>query len=437
MLFSFKTRFTCVTLFSLLYAAHGDCNALGKSLSESPVKGIDTNITQKMLGEYQYELAKSEGKGSAIVVAVPKEPRAIRVVLETRTYYESQDGQTLSRGCVYKGNCTLQEGGFFLCPTGGDEHAALRAEAEEHPHFKQIFENSRVEIHPTEQGFFLKGRDDAVCGLNAATMEGNYTKQVTAKNVDSKKVTAYKQILKSFPSDTKPLGAFITLAQKAFFKTFTKADSVETRHAAFKVFYAYYMSILTTINDDNDGFLASLNANNDYRGTNYGKRFGFLIEHAGEGSYVASPNYEYIKKTFKNYLPEEFTLYFSYFEKHPVGYMYRDIKNHDGLREAIMVAEKLITKYPKSEFSEQMKNDVKFDVRVYISGIDNYPIGVGEPYSLNPIVKASFEKFLKQNKDSKFYDIVQAWYKRLQENNFIIDNDFNSLLIEKIEKMDL
>ncbi len=255
---------------------------------------------------------------------------------------------------------------------------------------------------------------------------------LAAANIDSKKIEAYQETLKNIPPQTKPLGKRIALAKNAFFKTFTTKDSQTTKSAAFKIFYAYYNSVLDEINKDADGFLASLNANTDYKGRSYGKRYGFLIEHVYYEAYGASASTVYLQNTFKNFLPKEFALYFSYLQLHTTGYLERDIKNHDELRKGITIVENFLREYPSSEFAERLKQDLLYDVGAYIRGVDGYSLNAGG-YNLEPAAKTSFEKFLQQNKSSQFYSLVDAWYKKLKQDKFKIDYDYANTLLAPLE----
>ncbi len=255
---------------------------------------------------------------------------------------------------------------------------------------------------------------------------------LAAKNIDTKKIETYQETLKAIPSHTKPLGKRIALAKNAFFKAFTSQDSQATKAAAFKIFYAYYGSVLDEINKDEDGFLRNLNANTEYKGRNYGNRYGFLIDHIYEEAYGASVNTTYLKNTFKNFLPKEFALYFSYLQFYTTGYLERDIKDHDELRKRIIIAENFLKEFPTSEFAEEFKQDMLYDVGVYIRGVDAYSLNAGG-YKLELAAKASFEKFLKQNKESKFYGLVDTWYKKLKQDKFKIDYDYANTLLDTLE----
>ncbi len=298
--------------------------------------------------------------------------------------------------------------------------------------FEGIQAGNTIKIPFYSEQFFDASTN--TCVVNHYLNEkGAFKGSYSSKNVNNERIAAYKETLKNLPKDTKPIGELIALAKNAFFKTFNARDSEYIRTEAFKAFYTYYNSILSEINKDADGFLSSLNANTEHKARNYAKRFGFMIEHMGEGMYGALADNSYLKKTFKNYFSEEFELYFSYWEKHPVGYLQRNIKKHDDVRQGIILAETLLKKYPDSVFAKELKENMLYDIQAYIRGVDGYSINAGG-YRLAPAVKNSFEKFLKQNKDSQFYDLVTNWYEKLQKDKFNIDYDYAESLLEKNNK---
>ena len=77
-------------------------------------------------------------------------------------------------------------------------------------------------------------------------------------------------------------------------------------------------------------------------------------------------------------------------------------------------------------------------VDTYLMGNDLKPIFDRNPddtKSLNKASKKSFEHFIKHHKSSKYWPIVNEYYKKLEQNNFLYSPDINGWLIDRLESM--
>ena len=71
----------------------------------------------------------------------------------------------------------------------------------------------------------------------------------------------------------------------------------------------------------------------------------------------------------------------------------------------------------------------------YLEGIDNSPIfDKWNTRKMLPEFKESYEKFLSENKDSKYYSMVEELYNKSKENDFNWGRDFDAWLYEYHKK---
>lgn len=77
-------------------------------------------------------------------------------------------------------------------------------------------------------------------------------------------------------------------------------------------------------------------------------------------------------------------------------------------------------------------------VETYLMGNDLRPIfdwGKDDSRKLNKKSQKSFEHFIKYHKNSKYWDIVNEYYNKLQQNNFIYSAKINAWLIDELESV--
>ncbi len=261
---------------------------------------------------------------------------------------------------------------------------------------------------------------------------------VAQAEVDTIKVATFEQDLGTQEPGLSPLGKYLLLGKDLYFKTFTESDSQETRDAGFLVFYEYYTKMLEEINKDT-AFLdqASYSATKEQRAkvAAIAAEYGFKIDHLGEGTFGAIPDTNYLSKTFGKFLSNDFKAYFT-FIKNSQGYAQDAglMIGHDELRKLIILGDAIAQKYPDTKLSTQILGELEFMVGSYLAGLDNTPI-YGAKRKLEPEVKASFERFLRENKKSTYYPTVKAVYDMLKKNNFTVTQKVLSNIWEIERKM--
>lgn len=89
----------------------------------------------------------------------------------------------------------------------------------------------------------------------------------------------------------------------------------------------------------------------------------------------------------------------------------------DELRKRIIFWEEFINKYPKFPENDEIKAKLADYLNWYICGRYGYYYD-GKNNIMKPELKNSYKRFLKENKKSKFYPIINNWYAVLKKNNF-------------------
>ena len=107
----------------------------------------------------------------------------------------------------------------------------------------------------------------------------------------------------------------------------------------------------------------------------------------------------------------------------------------DTLREYIISLEKFVEQYPDFVLIGDVKDVLDSYLMTYLEGIDNSPIfDKWDTRKMLPEFKASYEKFLSENKDSKYYPMVEELYNKAKSNDFTWDRDFDAWLYEYHKK---
>ncbi len=265
-----------------------------------------------------------------------------------------------------------------------------------------------------------------------------YVNPYTAQaQVDAIKVGAFKQDLEIMEPKLSPVWQYIEKAQKLYFTTFTAEDSLETRDAGFLTFYTYYLSVLEKISAD-DNFMNELYHKEKLtKAQEVAAKFGFKVEHAGEGTFEARADTHYLAKTFASHVSPTIKAYFT-FVKASTGFIQDGglMVSYDELRQSIILGDTIMQKYPESSIAFMMQKPLNRMVYFYLLGVDNTPI-YGAKRMLLPEVKTSYNKFLKENKQSTFYPLVKYSYDLLQKNNFTATDNVFKGIVNKLNEMNV
>ncbi|MBR6126166.1 hypothetical protein IKQ21_00615 [bacterium] len=155
-----------------------------------------------------------------------------------------------------------------------------------------------------------------------------------------------------------------------------------------------------------------------------------------EGSYYYIINYNYLYRKYGQYL----------------SFAYKQLLNHhsetesivedagltispDKLREYIIFLDNFIKQNPNFVLKNDVNDMLNNYLMIYLVGIDNSPtFDKWNTRKMLPKYKASYEKFLSENKDSKYYPMVEELYNKAKANDFSWDRDFDAWLYEYHKK---
>lgn len=103
----------------------------------------------------------------------------------------------------------------------------------------------------------------------------------------------------------------------------------------------------------------------------------------------------------------------------------------EDLRKKLLRFEKFAGDYPNlKETQEIIEPKIKWLFAVYIDGLDNTPAFDWETQKLNSGLKNSYEFFLKENKKSKFFETLQKYYKILEKNKFMYNDEVQKYILD-------
>ena len=155
-----------------------------------------------------------------------------------------------------------------------------------------------------------------------------------------------------------------------------------------------------------------------------------------EGIYFYSVNSEYLIQKYGQYLSPAYNDWLKFtLKRENVMQDVGLIIPPDTLREYIISLEKFVEQYPEFVLILEVKDILDNYLMTYLEGIDNSPIfDKWNTRKMLPEFKASYEKFLTENKDSKYYSMVKELYNKSKANNFNWDRSFDTWLYEYHKK---
>lgn len=149
-----------------------------------------------------------------------------------------------------------------------------------------------------------------------------------------------------------------------------------------------------------------------------------------EGIYFYAVNTDYLLKKFGKYLSPSYNEWLKFIVKKET--VMQDgglIVPPDKLREYIIFIEKFVEQNPNFILIGEAKKILNSYLITYLVGVDNSPIfDKWNTRKMKPEFKESYEKFLSENKDSKYYPMVEELYNKSKENDFNWDRDFDQWL---------
>ena len=180
----------------------------------------------------------------------------------------------------------------------------------------------------------------------------------------------------------------------------------------------------------NEKYIENIDINDSYYKNNWVK-----IPYV-EGSYFYAVNSEYLLEKYGKYLSTSYKEWLKFIIKRETAMQDGGLNiPPDTLREYIIALEQFVANNPDFILIGDAKDFLDSYLMIYLEGIDNSPIfDKWNTKKILPEFKASYEKFLYENKDSKYYPMVEELYNKAKENNFAWDKDFDAWLYEYHKK---
>ena len=251
------------------------------------------------------------------------------------------------------------------------------------------------------------------------------TEQVAIENV-IEEATVKKEIAKE---------EILTPVQKYYkenleqdeIKFLNKAKKSKDNDLAFSKLQTKFIKATDVLNEK---YIENIDPENPYYRDNWVKVIYV------EGCYIYTVNSEYLLEKYGKYLSPAYNEWLKFILK-------RESVMQDGglmvppdtLREYIIFLEKFVAQYPDFVLIGDAKDILDSYLMTYLEGIDNSPIfDKWNTRKMLPEYKASYEKFLAENKDSKYYPMVEELYNKSKANDFNWDRDFDAWLYEYHKK---
>ncbi len=269
--------------------------------------------------------------------------------------------------------------------------------------------------------------------------------------VNTQKIAHFMQYLTNCSHTNASPQECLSKAKNTYLKTFSLEDDLTTREAGFVAFLIYYNEMLDLLNENEEGFLGDFNKAIDSMGWDAAaakfdkkaREYGFKLDGDGQGGTIAVTDFNFLLKTFGQYIPKEWATCFAYFIKfeHFAGYegvseeAMRAIEFEE-LRKMIILEETILLKHPHLYNVSSMTNFLHWMLDTYIFGTGaNIPLTMGNKKILRPDIKISYENFLTENKSSSFYPLIEYAYALFKNSRFAMTDEYEISLRQKMIDM--
>ncbi len=141
-----------------------------------------------------------------------------------------------------------------------------------------------------------------------------------------------------------------------------------------------------------------------------------------EGIYCMHETVGWMRTRFGPYLPEPWDEFFQQNDRElKEGFEedHRLLISWDDLRKRVIAWESFMKKYPDFPLQNEISATIVIYLRVLLTGLDNARIdNWPRDRILKKDVKLVYEVFLKENKESKYFELVKGYYDILKKNKF-------------------
>ncbi|WP_251525629.1 hypothetical protein [Metabacillus litoralis] len=156
---------------------------------------------------------------------------------------------------------------------------------------------------------------------------------------------------------------------------------------------------------------------------------GYYFYHEGEGYVNFKPDYTNIYNQLVDSLGDDAKLYLK-LESEKTRLMDGALtSSHKELGERLLEMESFVLNYPSFLKIDQIKEQYRMYIDVYLKGTNNTRI-VTEDGEISNEVKANFEALLNENEYSETAKIVSRYVQKLEETQFILTDELRAEVIE-------
>lgn len=142
-----------------------------------------------------------------------------------------------------------------------------------------------------------------------------------------------------------------------------------------------------------------------------------VIVYKAEGGMDFRPNYLYLKNKYGKYISDEYKIWLDLQNDNTIKHTL-DL-SADNRRNRLLFLEDFINKYPNFIAINDAKKLLEQVANIYIGKFDYAQYDMFDANNnLKKEYKKSYTKFLKENKQSKYYNEVFVYYKQLKYNKF-------------------
>lgn len=225
-------------------------------------------------------------------------------------------------------------------------------------------------------------------------------------------------------------------ARDKYFQLFSLNDSQLLRDEAFLLFQKKYKKIIETLQDE-IGSIVGLDVHDQIKKDywvvnekrlkdkeNYYKHYGIKVSFIYKG-YLPDIDYNYLINQFKTYISPSMKEYLAFCLKESNQQVIDEgeiLISWDELRKRLLYLEAFINKNPNFVAKKDVQEHLNWYLDLYTGEKSSlYSYAKNNINYIRTDIKQSFERFLKQNKDSKYYPQVLKKYKLLERYNFNIE----------------
>ncbi|MBZ5752530.1 hypothetical protein [Metabacillus rhizolycopersici] len=159
------------------------------------------------------------------------------------------------------------------------------------------------------------------------------------------------------------------------------------------------------------------------------RKNGYYFYHEGEGYVNFKPDYTNIYNQLADSLGDDAKLYLK-LESEKTRLMDGALtSSHKELGERLLEMESFVLNYPSFLKIDQIKEQYRMYIDVYLKGTNNTRI-VTEDGEISNEVKANFEALLNENEYSETAKIVSRYVQKLEETQFILTDELRAEVIE-------